>query len=76
MAKVNVEVLNAVVDGKTKGTKFELDEKEAKQLEKGGFVKVVGKPEPKPKAAAAKPAPKQTAKAKKPATKDNKEAKK
>lgn len=41
MAKVKVEVLDAVVDGKRKGEVVELDEKQAKYLETIRYVKIV-----------------------------------
>lgn len=49
MAKVTVEVLDAIVDGKKKGEKLELDQKQAKQLEAIRYVKIV-KDEPKKQA--------------------------
>lgn len=44
MAKVKVEVLDAVVDGKRKGEQLELDKKQAEQLEKIRYVKIVNEP--------------------------------
>jgi len=49
LAKVKVEVLDAVVDGHTTGEQIEIDERSAAYLEKIGYVKRVGKAaEPKP----------------------------
>lgn len=42
MAKVKVEVLDAVVAGKRKGEQVELDETQAKYLERIGYVKILG----------------------------------
>lgn len=67
MAKVTVEVLDAVVDGKRKGEKVEIDERSAKAFESLGYVKILPKPikkdEDKPKET-----PKAKAKPKKKAT--------
>lgn len=41
MAKVRVEVLDAVVDGKGKGAKLEIDERSALYLESIDYVKIV-----------------------------------
>ena len=43
MAKVKVEVLDAVVDGYTKGEQIEVEAKSAEALEKIGYVKKVVK---------------------------------
>lgn len=39
MAKVKVEVLNAVVDGKGQGEQISIEEKSAEHLESIGYVK-------------------------------------
>lgn len=54
MAKVKIEVLDAVVSGQPKGSQFELDEKDADHLASIGYVKKLGKVE-EPKKATAKP---------------------
>jgi len=41
MAKVKVEVLDAVVDGHKKGAQIDIEEKSANYLEKIGYVKKV-----------------------------------
>lgn len=43
MAKVKAKVLNAVVDGKTKGEIVTIEEKSAKHLESINYVEIVGK---------------------------------
>lgn len=43
MAKIKVEVTNAVVSGKTHGGTLVIDEVEAKHLESIGYVKLVKK---------------------------------
>lgn len=45
MAKVKVEVLDAVVDGKTKGAQLEIEKKSADHLSKIGYVKQTKKGE-------------------------------
>lgn len=60
MAKVTIEVLDAVVDGKGKGEKLSVEEASAKHLESVGYAKVV-KAETKT-APKAKPKAKSTAK--------------
>lgn len=69
MAKVNVEVTNAVVSGKGHGEHLELDENHAKRLEDIGYVRILGaaktkdtadKKPAKPKAKKARPATKDT----------------
>lgn len=55
IAKVKVEVLDAIVDGKVRGEQLEVDEKSAKQLEANGYVKVVkDAPKSKPRSSSAK----------------------
>lgn len=51
MAKVKIEVLNAVIDGKQKGEQLEVDEKSAKHLIAINYAKKVEaeKKEPKKK---------------------------
>lgn len=51
MAKVNVEVISGVVDGKSKGAELSIEEKSAETLEAKGFVKIVAKPKAKPQPA-------------------------
>lgn len=63
MAKVNVEVISGVVDGKKKGAKLSVEEKSAKALEAKGFVKIVASPKAKPKPAKKESAPKKQSKA-------------
>lgn len=50
MAKVDVEVISGVVDGKKKGAKLSIEERSANKLSDKGFVKIL----PKPKAPAKK----------------------
>lgn len=50
MAKVKVEVLNAVVDGKVEGEQLSIEEKSAKYLESIGYVKFVNKKDAEDKA--------------------------
>lgn len=47
MAKVKVEVLNAVVDGKGRGEQISIEEKTAEHLESIGYVKILTKKETK-----------------------------
>ena len=48
MAKVKIEVLNAVIDGHTKGEQLDVDTKSAKHLIAIGYAKEVEeKPAPK-----------------------------
>jgi hypothetical protein len=58
MAKVNIEVLDAVIDGSVKGEQLEVDEKSAKHLVEIGYAKRVevkqAEPEAKPKQKAKK----------------------
>jgi hypothetical protein len=56
MAKVKIEVLNAVIDGKQKGEQLEVDEKSAKHLIAINYAKKVEaeKAEAKPKQPAEK----------------------
>jgi hypothetical protein len=49
MAKVKVEVLDAVVDGKGKGAKLEIDKRSADYLASINYVKIVEADKPKPK---------------------------
>lgn len=59
MAKVNVRVVGAYVDGNAPGTQINVEEKSAKYLEKIGYAKIVKeapKPAPKKKAAPRKKA--------------------
>jgi hypothetical protein len=52
MAKVKIEVLDAVIDGRVKGEQLEVDEKSAKHLIGIGYAKkveVVAEEKPKPK---------------------------
>lgn len=44
MAKKKVKVLNAVVDGHTRGDVFEVDAKSAEMLVKNGYVEYVSEP--------------------------------
>jgi hypothetical protein len=41
MSKVKIEVLNAVIDGRTKGNQLEVGEKSAKHLVSIGYAKLV-----------------------------------
>jgi hypothetical protein len=41
MAKIKIEVLNAVIDGKQKGEQFEVDDKSAKHLIAINYAKKV-----------------------------------
>lgn len=54
MAKVKIEVLDAVIDGRVKGEQLEVDEKSAKHLVEIDYAKLVEvkhvEPEAKPKA--------------------------
>lgn len=53
MAKVKVEVLDAVVDGKGKGEQIQVEERSAKRLERIGYVRILEveeKTQPKAKA--------------------------
>lgn len=56
MAKVKIEVLNAVIDGRKKGEQLEVSEQDAKKLVAIGYAKEVteAKAESKPKAKAKK----------------------
>lgn len=45
MAKTKVEVLNAVVDGATRGEQIVIDSRSAAHLERIGYVKVIGEAE-------------------------------
>ncbi len=47
MAKVKVEVLDAVVDGKGKGEQLSIEDKDATRLESIGYVKRVAAPKKK-----------------------------
>lgn len=47
MAKVKVEVTNAIVDGKCHGEQVSIEEKDAKRLESIGYVKILIKKETK-----------------------------
>ena len=47
MAKVKVEVTNAVVDGKRHGEQLSVEEADAKRLESIGYVKILNKKESK-----------------------------
>jgi hypothetical protein len=53
MAKVKIEVLDAVIDGRVKGEQLEVGEKSAKHLVEIGYAKVA-EPEAKPKQKAKK----------------------
>lgn len=78
MAKVNAEVLGAVIDGKGRGEKIQIDERSAKSLEAKGYVKVLskvtsekGKSAPKkPVTKESVPKPKKKKKEQSPPTKD------
>lgn len=54
MAKVKVEVLDAIVNGHSKGSKIEVEEKDAKHLVSIGYVKEVEQPKKAPAKAKAK----------------------
>lgn len=56
MAKVKIEVLNAVIDGHRTGEQLEVSEADARKLVAIGYAKEVveAKAEPKPKAKAKK----------------------
>jgi len=41
MAKVLVETIGAIVDGRPIGSKIEIDERSAKHLEKIGYVRIL-----------------------------------
>ncbi|MFD2924174.1 hypothetical protein [Halobacillus naozhouensis] len=43
MAKVKVEVLDAIVDGNTKGEQLSVEERSAKYLESIGYVEIIDK---------------------------------
>lgn len=58
MAKLKVEVLDAIVDGKQKGEQLEIDQKAAEHLAGIGYVKILKTvPAAEPKKAAEKKAP-------------------
>lgn len=46
MAKVKIEVLNAVIDGKCKGEQLEVEEKSAKHLIEIGYAKEIKEVKP------------------------------
>lgn len=59
MAKVKVESIGAIIDGRPIGSQFELEERTAERLAKMGYVRVLEKPTPvKKESAPKKPATK------------------
>ena len=57
MAKVKIEVLDAVVDGQPKGSQFEIEQADADFLESIGYVRKIAQRKTTPKKTAAKKAP-------------------
>lgn len=59
MAKVKVETIGAIIDGRPIGSQIELEERTAKRLEALEYVRIIGKPTPvKKESAPKKPATK------------------
>ena len=58
MAKVKVEVLDAIVGGKKKGEQLELEQSQAEYLQRIGYVKVLDEPKEKPQPKNEEPQPK------------------
>lgn len=53
-ARVTVETIGAIIDGKPIGSTLEINERSAKALEANGYVRILPTPKPVKKAAAPK----------------------